>query len=173
LTCDLTNRKIKPLLFPIPADWITLYSLPLNLLETVAGEPLTCLRIYPQPYQTVDDYLEEPNLIAGYSAQRYDYSQVRRGFNATVADQRACIFYVLKALHKASLSQDNLTIQGVTCYDFCGPEDADVIAGGTEPKTRRSGVLFLPKERSGLAGRGLKFAETWQFVFKELELRDV
>lgn len=91
------------------------------------------------------------------------------GFEATIEDQHADIWYLLRKLAYDCTSPDLLTHTPLTILDFVGPEMSDRFqAGGNQFYTTRVGKVTEQDQGGTVAGKGSTRYNTG-FTFKFIE----
>ena len=180
MACDLTNRRIKRLLFAIPPAIASAFvppSMPTALDGLFEGD----LNIEGTDYPLLrlplrDEYRKrfirdegaglEPQFngfsFAAY-AERYELTATSKGVKAEV-------FLILKRL--IDVTRTSGTPALITCLDYCNPDVGDVqsaIASQSEPYTARQGELVIEEVGTftGKPSGRLFLPDGFKFTFRQ------
>jgi hypothetical protein len=130
------------------------------------------LRIFPV-YDTENDQLGEVQFKNTFSRSAvFAPSNTRRGFKATVKDNRKVIFDIVRRLIDISESSGFNTYSPIKIIDFCCPElkfDSDTFTYNDELATVRYGLINIDSYPSTIKDNYLN--KEWSFSFKEAKLR--
>lgn len=136
------------------------------------------LRIFPQ-YSVENDVLGEVGLKNTFgSAAVFAPANTRRGFKATITDQRKLIFDLVKRIQQISQTSSYTQFSPAKIIDFCHPELADeetLVSSFGEFGNIRYGAIALDNSIPQLvqsSGRDY-LASSWGFTFKESKLRSL
>jgi hypothetical protein len=130
------------------------------------------LRLFPE-YDTENDQLGEGGFKNTFSrAAVFAPSTTRRGFKATINDNRKIIFDLVRRLVEISESSAYNTYSPIRVIDFCSPElsfDNNTFIFNGETATVRWGLLNIDNFPSLLDNKHLN--KSWTISFKETRLR--
>lgn len=183
MVCDLTQRKIKRLLFAVPPATKAVFT-PVgqstaldNLFEgvlNISGTDYPLLRLnlregYTKRYVRSEGAGLEPQ-FNGFSfaphAECYELTATTKGVKAEV-------FLILKRLADATRTSGYSGAPTlITCLDYCNPDVDDVesaIASQTEPFTTRQGELVIEEvgTYTGKPSGRMFLPNGFKFTFRE------
>ncbi|MCC5618414.1 hypothetical protein LC605_25680 [Nostoc sp. CHAB 5836] len=119
------------------------------------------LQLFPN-YDTENDRLGEKGFRNTFSQSVFAVTTTRRGFKATILDQRRLILDILRRLIDISETSAYNKYVPIKVIDFCSPE-----VGATY--SIRYGAIAIDNYPS-ITGDGF-LSQSWEFSFKEAQLR--
>ena len=130
------------------------------------------LKVFPQ-YDSETEQLGDNSFKNTFNSSAIIApSQVRRGFKATVTDNRLVILDLIFYLSLISKSTSYTRYHPIKIIDFCSPEITDNFIFNQEKATIRYGSVFVDNIPEMIQiGRAEYAKRNWQFTFKESSLR--
>lgn len=170
MTCDLTKRKIKRILFQIPTAVQNNYpTAPSHLFED------GWLRIHVlgvgEWKQTTSYIRSEPALTFASRFPLLNASRGAREFQGTVKSCRAELYWMLYDVAEIQISTNWGQATPITIRDYATPETSDVrshLQAQTEPYTERAVIMKL-SEVGPIVGQHGNYRMPDGFTFNLLE----